>query len=84
MCVSVLPACMHVHHMHLVPVKEGARLPGTGVTYGCELPCGHWELNWSPLQEQEVRLTPSHLSGLQFKGIAYALSSQRSPWGDQD
>lgn len=26
--------------------------PGTGITDGCELPCGSWKLNSSPLQKQ--------------------------------
>lgn len=30
---------------------------GTGVTDSCELPCGYWELNPSPLEEQPVPLT---------------------------
>ena len=31
--------------------------PGTGVTSTCELPCGCWELNPGPLEEQPVLLT---------------------------
>ena len=31
--------------------------PGTGVTDGCELPCGSWELHWGPLEELSVFLT---------------------------
>jgi hypothetical protein len=34
--------------------------PGTGVTEGCELPCGYWELNSGPLEEQPVLLTTGH------------------------
>lgn len=30
---------------------------GTGIMGGCELPCGCWELNSSPLQVQQVLLT---------------------------
>ena len=36
---------------------EVVRFPGTGVTDGCELPCGSWELNQGPLKEQPVLLT---------------------------
>ena len=36
---------------------EGVRSPGTGVTDNCELPCGYWELNPGPLEEQAVLLT---------------------------
>ena len=41
-------------HMCLAPVEpeEGNRSPGTGVTDGCELPFGYWELNLHPLEEQ--------------------------------
>ena len=31
--------------------QEGVRCPGTGVTDGCELPCGCWELNPGPLEK---------------------------------
>jgi hypothetical protein len=33
------------------------RFPATGVTDSCELPCGFWELNLGPLEEQSVLLT---------------------------
>ena len=36
---------------------EGVGSPGTGVTDNCVVPCGYWELNPSPLQEQSVFLT---------------------------
>ena len=32
------------------------------ITDGCEPPCGLWELNSGPLEEQSVLLTLSHLS----------------------
>ena len=31
--------------------------PGTGSSDSCELPCGCWELNPGPLEEQSVLLT---------------------------
>lgn len=42
--------------LHDVP-HGGFRSPGTGVTEGRELPCGRWEQNSGPLQEQQVLLT---------------------------
>ena len=36
---------------------EGTRSSGAGVTDSCELPCGCWELNPDPLEEQPVLLT---------------------------
>ena len=36
---------------------EGVGSPGTGVTGSCEPPCGRWELNLDPLEEQSVLLT---------------------------
>ena len=33
---------------------EGVRFPGAGVTDSCEPPCGCWELNLGPLEEQPV------------------------------
>ena len=44
MCVDV---CTHVQHMCLYPTKGkevDAESPGTGLTDGCELLCGCWEL----------------------------------------
>jgi hypothetical protein len=36
---------------------EGVGTLGIGVTDSCELSCGCWELNSSPLEEQPVLLT---------------------------
>jgi hypothetical protein len=33
----------HVHARYPGRPEEGTGLPGTGVTDGCELPCGCWE-----------------------------------------
>ena len=41
MCTSVLPACL----------CEGIR----SWSYSCELPCGCWDLNPGPLEEQAVQ-----------------------------
>lgn len=45
--MSVLPACISMYHGPEVFWKpeEGVRSLVTGVTDGCELPCGCWELN---------------------------------------
>lgn len=37
-------------------VPWGLRSPTTGVTDGCDLPCGWWELNPGPFQEQQALL----------------------------
>lgn len=59
MCVGVLLACMFVHHMH-VRCPEVGRSLVPGVIDSCELPEKYWELNPSPLEEQQqVPLTPS-------------------------
>ena len=47
MCIGVLPA----------GVSKGDRFPETGDTNSCELPCGCWESNPGPLEEQPVFLT---------------------------
>jgi len=33
------------------------RFPGAGITDSCKLPCGCWDLNSNPLEEQPVVLT---------------------------
>ena len=38
-------------------MRVSVRSPGTGVTDRCELPCGCWGWNPSPLEEQPVLLT---------------------------
>ena len=43
-------------YVYLVP-EDSIRFPGNGVTDGCEMPCGCWELNLGPLQKQQVLLT---------------------------
>lgn len=43
MCMSVLPACIYVYHVHAwhsQRPKESIRSTGIGVTDGCELLCG--------------------------------------------
>ena len=37
--------------------EEGVRAHETGVTDGCEPPCGYWELNRGPLKDHYVFLT---------------------------
>ena len=56
-CIGILAACMSVW---------GCQSPGTGVTDRSELPCGCWELNQGPVEEQPVLLTtePSLLPNL--------------------
>jgi len=50
--------------LYICTLEEGIRSHGATVIDGCELPCGCWELNPGPLQEQAVLLTaePSLLS----------------------
>ena len=45
-------------HVCMQRPEEGIRSLGTGVTDGCELPCGCWEWNPGPLQEQQLYLIP--------------------------
>lgn len=52
-------------HVYLVTgdFEEGIGSPGTGVTHGCEPPCGCWVLDLGSFQEQPLL---SHLSGPPF------------------
>lgn len=50
---------MYVHHV-LHVLREATKsigTSGTGITDGCELPCGSWEPNSGPMQEELVFLT---------------------------
>lgn len=51
--------CMFVQHIHVVLQKpeEGLESPGTGVTDGCEAPCGGLELHMGHLEEHLAVLT---------------------------
>ena len=62
--------------------KEGLRFSKTGVADSCELPCGCWELNPGPLQEQQVLFPGAIFLGpslklltnqIHFKGETYSL-----------
>lgn len=37
-----------------VCLYEGVRLPGTGASDSCELPCGCWKPNSGPLKDQQA------------------------------
>lgn len=41
--------------------EKGVRSRGTSGTEGCELPCGWWQWNLGPLQEEQMLLT-KHLT----------------------
>ena len=51
LCASIF--CIHACLWEIARSSE----TGIGVTDSCELPCGFWELNPSPLEEQPVLLT---------------------------
>lgn len=38
-------------------LEEGVMFPDTGVTSGCDLPCGYWEPSMVFLQEQKMPIT---------------------------
>jgi hypothetical protein len=55
--MSVLSACVsvcHTHAWHLRDLEEGVRSPETGVVDGCGQPCGFWESNLGPVEEESV------------------------------
>ena len=64
----LLVSYLHTCVQYLQRPEEGIRSLGTGVTGGCELPCGCWELNPGPLEEQPVLVTtePSLQPNLKF------------------
>lgn len=71
-CAGALPTCVSVHHVCAVPAearRNQGKFPATGVTYSCELPCGFWETNPGPLQEQQMFLIPEPLSSPPFPTI---------------
>lgn len=79
-------------HLCLSPQRpeKCVRYPSTGVATSCDLPCGCWELNPSPLQERQCSSLPSCLSDpdkhtikkkkKQLGVVAFACSSIRQGW----
>ena len=60
--------------MHMNQSSLSSDTPGEGpITDGCEPPCGCWELNLGPLEEQSVFLTtePSLQPSFTFLKILY-------------
>ncbi|EDL28800.1 mCG147975 [Mus musculus] len=59
MSMKFLPACVYVSGVPSTRrgQKKVSRFPGSGVTDGCELPCGCLEWKLYPLKEKSVLLT---------------------------
>lgn len=84
MWMNILPAWMPVYAPLAcqVPVetKEDTRYPETGVTDGCEPPCGLWELSSCPLEDQLVPLSIEKFPAPRIPfcdeiGVTYSLQS---------
>jgi hypothetical protein len=76
-CKGVLPVCMQF----LQRSEEGVTSPGTGVTDVCKPPCGCWELNLGPLEEQPVCLITDiplqpHRYNFHFSACMYAFKPE--------
>ena len=53
--MGILVACMYAAWcLDPMETRKGMVSPGTGITDSCEPPCGRWELNPGPLEEQPV------------------------------
>lgn len=75
MCVGVSLSYMLVCHLQAwssLRTEKGVRAPGTGVTHDCEPPCGCWDSNPGPLEEQLVLLTTE--PSLQPQGLSLLYS----------
>lgn len=59
--------------MHAGSLGEGTESPATGVTDSFEWPCGYWELNWGPLNEQAVLLAPQPVLMFSLPRYVYSL-----------
>jgi hypothetical protein len=49
--------CVPVWTQLQLPLEKGSRTPGTGITDGCELPCGCWEPDPILLPDQVLIIT---------------------------
>jgi hypothetical protein len=63
-CVCVFPEYVFMHHVCawcLWTTEEDLGASGAEATDSCELPCGLWEPNPGPLEEQQVLTAESSL-----------------------
>ena len=79
LCMCIHCSCLQTHQ----------KRTSDFITDGCEPPCGGWELNSVPLEEQSVLLTtePSLQPSTHFKGECYLLKERRGKgecWGRQN
>lgn len=60
MCEYFASMCVYAPCAYLVPRRseESIRCPEAGDPDGSEVPCGCWEVNPGPLQEQQPSLQP--------------------------
>ena len=67
-CFAYMSVCVPYVYLVSMEARRGHWIPGTGVTDGCELLCGSWDLNMSLLEVQPVLLTaePSLLPQIFF------------------
>lgn len=52
--MGILLACMSMYHVHSIEVKGEHCVSWAGIRDSCELLCGWWDLNLSPLEEQSA------------------------------
>jgi hypothetical protein len=71
-CTSLFSFFLNLFYTHAC-LCEGVRCPGTEVTDSCELPCGCWELDPGPLEEQQLILLTAEPS-LQSNLFIYLLT----------
>jgi hypothetical protein len=56
--MGILSTCMCVYCCMCMPIaRRGYRIFMSGIADDCEAPCGMWELNLGPLEEQSMLLT---------------------------
>lgn len=79
MCINVFfPECIGAHYVcawYPRRSEEGTGCPGTGLMDSCEPPCGCWESNLDPLQQQvllttEPSVRPPRLSILYMRKVS--------------
>lgn len=82
MFMVVLPICLAVHHECVYLMQLKARrdhlIPWTGIRDSSEQPCGCWEWNPHPLEEQSVLLITETFSPflIQLVIVLLKLASQ--------
>jgi len=72
----------HTHRVHCSCLQTHQKRASDSIMDGCEPPCGCWELNSGPLEEQSVLLTTEPSLRPSYSISASSSAHIPGPWGE--